>query len=173
MKKQLLASAALCASLFCGVGRAATVPFPGVPNLRQNPHLSYGGFFRKHQPVKILFAVGQPGPQLKESLINSALVIRYLKSKGYRYKVHIVFYSKAVLVTDEYNQKYAAWAPLLRALHRQGVTFTVCHNAMELFHVKSPDVYSFMHVIPAGILSIVQYEMEGYSPVFNPNSEAK
>ena len=47
---------------------------PNVPEIPLKPGLSYGGFFKNHQPVKILFSVGQPGPQLKESLINGALV---------------------------------------------------------------------------------------------------
>ncbi len=171
----------LVKGVLCGVilavacGSAAyageVVPFPGVPNIPQNPKLSYGGFFKHHQPVKIVFVVGQPGPQLKESLINSALVIRYLKSKGYRYKIHVVLYAKAVEVADQFNVKYSSWGPLLKALHKQGETFTVCHNAMELFHVKINDLYPFMKPIPAGILSVVQYEREGYMPIFNPNSE--
>ena len=146
---------------------------PSVPQIQLKPGLSFGGFFKNHQPVKILFAVGQPGPQTKESLINGALVIKYLRAHGYKYKIHYVFYSRAVAIADTFNQKYSSWGPLLRALHKDGVTFSVCHNAMVLFHVKSSEVYPFMKVIPAGILSIAEYEMRGYSPVFNPNTETE
>jgi intracellular sulfur oxidation DsrE/DsrF family protein len=150
---------------------ARTVSFPSIPNLPQNPRLSFGGYFRRHQPVKILFAIGQPGGQTTESLVNGALVIKYLVAKGYKYKIHYVFYSKGVLVADRFNQHYSAsWAPLLDALHRNGVTFSVCHNAMALLHVKSNEVYPYMQVIPAGILSVVEYEARGYEPIFNPNS---
>lgn len=152
---------------------AADANMPGVPPIPLKPGLSFNGFFKEHQPVKILFAVGQPGPQLKESLINGALVIKYLKAHNYKYKIHYVFYSRAVGVTDEFNQKYSNWSPLLHRLHDEGVTFSVCHNAMVLFHVKSADVYSFMKVIPAGILSITEYEVRGYSPIFNPNTETE
>ena len=172
MKKSVIA-VALLFLLSWQSSLADGVTFPNVPNIPIKPGLSYGGYFKEHQPVKILFAVGQPGPQLKESLINAALVIKYLKSKGYSYKVHFVFYSKAVWVASAFNQKYGGWAPLLSALHEQGVTFSVCHNAMVLFHVKSAEVYPYMTVIPAGILSIVEYEMKGYSPIFNANSETE
>ena len=150
---------------------AKSVSFPSIPNLPQNPHLSFGGYFKHHQPVKILFAIGQPGGQTTESLVNGALVIKYLDSKGYKYEIHYVFYSKGVLVADQFNQRYSAsWAPLLGALHRNGVTFSVCHNAMALLHVRSNDLYPYMRPIPAGILSIVEYESRGYQPIFNPNS---
>jgi uncharacterized protein len=167
------AFAVLLATLLPVCAIAGEIPFPNVPNPQQDPHLNYGGYFKKHQPVKILFSVGQPGPQLKESLINSALVIRYLKAHGYRYRIHFVLYSRAVFVADQFNQKYSVWAPLLEALHKEGVTFTVCHNAMALLHVKEADVYPFMKVIPAGILSVVEYEMKGYHPIFNPNTETE
>ncbi len=147
------------------------VSFPGVPNIPVSRELSFGGFFRHHRPVKIVFAVAQPGVQTAESLVNAALVIKYLESKGYRYKIHFVFYSNGVLVADRLSQKYSAgWAPLLEALHKKGVTFSVCHNAMVLLHVKSNELFPFMTVAPAGILSIVEYEEKGYMPIFNPNS---
>ncbi|MHB8346787.1 MAG: DsrE family protein [Acidiferrobacterales bacterium] len=172
MKKFLLF--AFSALLFVSVDSfAAKANMPGVPAIPLKPGLSFNGFFKEHQPVKILFVVGQPGPQLKESLINGALVIKYLKAHNYKYKIHYVLYSRAVAVADEFNQRYSAWAPLLRTLHDNGVTFTVCHNAMVLFHVKSADVYPFMKVIPAGILSVAEYETRGYSPIFNPNTETQ
>ena len=163
----------LCSFFVAATCHAAASGMPGVPNIPLKPGLSYGGFFKNHQPVKIVFAVGQPGPQTKESLINGALVIKYLRAHGYKYKIHYVFYSRAVAIADTFSQKYSSWAPLLRALRKEGVTFSVCHNAMVIFHVKSSDVYPFMKVIPAGILSVAEYEMRGYSPIFNPNTETE
>lgn len=146
------------------------VSFPGVPNIPLDSKISFNGFFRKHQPVKIVWGIGQPGAQTTESLWNAALVIKYLQAHHYRYKIHVVLYSKAVLLGDMFNAHFNTWGPLLRKLSKEGVTFTVCHNAMYLFHVHTKDLYPFMHPIPAGILSIVEYEMRGYSPIFNPNS---
>ena len=179
MYKNMRIFVAIVGAMFlCGCGsRSASsatvkdVSFPGIPNIPQNPHLSFGGYFKHHQPVKILFAIAQPGSQTTESLVNGALVVKYLLSKGYTYKIHYVFYSKGVLVADRFNQRYSAsWGPLLNALHKQGVTFTVCHNAMSLLHVKSNELYPYMRAIPAGILSVVEYEARGYEPIFNPNS---
>jgi len=174
-KNRIVASALFALSFLATIPAFAntgnTVNFPSVPNIPIKPGLSYGGYFKHHQPVKILFAVGQPGEQTSESLVNAALVIKYLVHKGYKYKIHFVFYSKGVLVADRLSQKYSAgWGPLLHALHERGVTFSVCHNAMVLLHVHTNEIYPFMRVIPAGILAVAEYEHRGYSPVFNPNS---
>ncbi|MCL4542698.1 MAG: DsrE family protein [Deltaproteobacteria bacterium] len=175
MVKKMLLMITISLSLLCyaPIANAANngqIPFPGVPMLRQNPKLSFGGFLKAHQPIKIVFSVGASGPQLRESLMNAALVIRYLKSKGYRYKIHFVLYGKAVLAADQFNGKYAIWTSLLRALNKHGVTYSVCHNSIEALHLKSSDIYPFMHIIPAGILSVTEYEMRGYSVIVNPNS---
>ena len=168
MRKSTIAMAALLGSL--STAAYAVTAFPGVPQIPLKKGLSFGGFFRHHQPVKLVFAVGQPGPQVTESLWNAALCITYLQHKHYRYKMHVVFYSRGDLVADMFSEKYSKWAPLLRRLHREGVTFTVCHNAMYLLHLHTQDIYPFMKVIPAGILSIAEFEMRGYMPIFNPNS---
>lgn len=144
--------------------------FPGVPNIPLDNKISFNGFFKSHQPVKIVWAIGQPGVQATESLWNAALVIKYLQAHHYKYRIHIVLYSKGVLLADVFSSHFNTWGPLLRKLHAAGVTFTVCHNAMYLFHVRTKDLYPFMHPIPAGILSVVEYEMRGYSPIYNPNS---
>lgn len=176
--KILIFAAVLAATVFgppatafaAPANKAIAWPAP-VPKIAQDPKLSFNGYFKHHQPVKIVFAIGQPGGQTNESLVNAALVINYLRSKGYRYKIHIVFYSKGVLIADRFNGKYSAsWGPELDLLSKHGVTFSVCHNAMSLFHVKSDELYPYMRPIPAGILSIAEYEGRGYLPIFNPNS---
>lgn len=155
------------------VADASTMTFPGVPNIPLAKNLSFDGFFKEHQPVKIVWGIGQPGAQTTESLWNCALVIKYLAAHNYHYKIHIVFYSKGDLVADMFSSKYSSWGPLLRTLHKDGVTFTVCHNAMYLFHIHKNDLYPFVKPIPAGILSLVEYEMRGYMPIYNPNSVSK
>lgn len=172
-----MAMACVAASVSVRTAYAAPTPenairWPApVPKIPFDSKLSFGGYFKNHQPVKLLFAIGQPGGQTRESLVNAAYVINYLRAKGYKYKIHVVFYSKGVLVADRFNGRFSAgWGPELDVLGKHGVTFSVCHNAMVLFHVKSNELYPFMHPIPAGILSIAEYEGRGYLPIFNPNS---
>ncbi len=152
---------------------AAAVPagklpaFPGVLPIPIPKNMNYGGFFKAHQPVKIVFGVSDPGAQLKESLTNAGYVIRYLMSKGYRYQIQFVLYGAAVLAADEWNQQYSGYGDLMQALHREGVQFRVCYNSMYALHVESSDVHSYMKVVPAGILQLAKKQMQGYVYISN------
>ncbi len=141
--------------------------FPGVPDIPVPPELSYEGYFDEHSPVKLVFGVSDPGAQLKESLINAAYTIRYLRPRGIPYRIQIVLYARAVLSASVFSEAYGSYAPLLDALNRHGVEFRVCNNSMEALHVQADDLYSYMKVIPAGILQIVKKQMQGYAYISN------
>ena len=142
------------------------IQFPDIPDI---PHagLSYDGFFKKHQPVKIVFGVSDPGGQMKESLTNAAYTIKYLKEKGYSYKIQVVLYGRAVLPADPFNQEYSGYSPLMEALHKQGVEFLICNNSLSSLNLQADELYPYMKVIPAGILQIVKMQMQGYAYISN------
>ena len=168
MKKHWLKRAVLTLLLSLpAVVFAADVQFPGVMTVPENPKLSFGGYFKHHQPVKIVFSASDPGKPFQESLNNAALVIRYLKARGYRYEIQFVLYGKATFVADAFSDRYSNYEPLMRALHKAGVQFRVCHNSMYALHIKQSDLYSYMKVIPAGILQLVKKQMQGYAYIRN------
>lgn len=145
-----------------------TLPdFPGITSIPIPKKLNFGGFFKTHQPVKIMFGVSDPDAQLKESLTNAALIIRYLKSRGYRYNIDIVLYGKAVQAADSFNQQFGGYAAQLDALHQQGVTFNVCYNSLESLSIESDTIYDYMEIVPAGILQIVKKQLEGFAYISN------
>ena len=144
---------------------ARAADFPGVPNVPASPY-HYGGFYKNH-PVKLVIGIDDPARQLQRSLVQTALAIRYLKGRHEAYRFHVVFYGNGVQAADRFNQQFAQWGPLIESLHRAGVTFTVCHNAMMLQKIQEKDVYPFMTLIPSGILSIAEYQMKGYAYVTN------
>lgn len=141
--------------------------FPGVLSIPIPKDIDFGGYFKAHQPVKIVFGVSDPGAQLKESLANAGYVVRYLSSKGYRYQIQIVLYGTAVLAADEWNQLYSGYGNLMQALYKQGVQFRVCYNSMHALHVQRSDVYPYMKVTPAGILQLVKKQLQGYAYISN------
>ncbi len=167
--KQLLSLIVLSFTLAAAcAARAAPLPdFPGIESVPFTPDMNFGGFFKQHQPVKIVFGVADPGNQLKESLINAAATVRYLKSKGYRYEIQFVLYGTAVLTADAWKQKYSSYDAQFQALHEQGVQFRVCHASMYSLHIASGDVYSYMKVVPAGILQLAKKQMQGYAYISN------
>ncbi len=141
--------------------------FPGIASIPIPKNMDFGGFFKTHQPVKVMFGVSDPGAQLKESLTNAALIIRYLKSRGYRYNIDIVLYGKAVQAADSFNQQFGGYAAQLDALHQQGVTFSVCYNSLESLNIDSDTVYDYMTIVPAGILQIVKKQLQGFAYISN------
>lgn len=150
------------------VAAAPTLPtFPGVLSVPVPKNLGYGGYFKNHQPVKIVFGVSDPTGQMRESLTNASLIIRYLKDRGYTYRIEFVLYGNAVLAADMWNQKYSGYSDLLKALHKQGVVFRVCHNSMYSLKIQPGDVYSYMKITPAGILELVKKQMQGYAYISN------
>jgi len=115
----------------------------------------------------VVFGVNDPTGQMRESLTNASLIIRYLKDRGYRYRIEFVLYGKAVLAADRWNQKYGGYNDLMEALHQQGVAFSVCYNSIYSFKIKRGDVRGYMKIIPAGILELAKKQMQGYTYISN------
>jgi len=99
--------------------------------------MSYEGFFKAHNPVKVVFGVSDPGARLKESLINAAYTIKYLKPREIPYHIQIVLYGKAVL------------------------------SATHALKVSADDLYPDMEVVPTGILQLIKMQMQGYTYISN------
>jgi len=141
--------------------------FPNIPNVPVPPGADYGGYFKTHQPVHIVFGVSDPDAALKETLTNAAYTIRYLAPRHIQYQIQIVLYSDAVRAADEFSNRYAGYGSLMQALHAHGVQFRVCNNSMHAVGVPADELYGFMKVVPAGILQIVKMQMQGYTYISN------
>jgi len=148
-------------------GPRAVPEFPGVASVPPQSGLNFGGYFKHHQPVKVVFGVSDPGAQLKESLINAALMIQYLRAHHYKYQIQMVLYGKAVFAVDQWKMRYSVYKDLMEKLHAEGVQFRVCYNSLYQLHVSRGDVYPYVKVIPAGLLQIVKKQMQGYSYISN------
>jgi intracellular sulfur oxidation DsrE/DsrF family protein len=146
---------------------AGTPEFPNVPDIPVPAGQDYGGYFKTHQPVRIVFGVSDPGGALKESLTNAAYTIKFLAPRKIKYQIQIVLYGRAVLVASEFSDIYAGYGPLMKALSDQGVEFRVCHNSMVSIGVADDDLYPYMKIIPAGILQITKKQMQGYAYISN------
>lgn len=50
----------------------------------------------------------------------------------------------------------------LKKLNAKGFKFVACNNALKAFNMKKEDINSFVDIVPAGVLELVE-KMEGYS----------
>lgn len=51
----------------------------------------------------------------------------------------------------------------MRELHRQGVTFVACRNALRMQNIPEESLAPFVTVVPAGITEIVRKQAAGYA----------
>ncbi|EKQ52829.1 MULTISPECIES: DsrE family protein [unclassified Clostridium] len=51
----------------------------------------------------------------------------------------------------------------LKELNAKGIKFVACNNALKAFELKKEDINSFIDIVPAGVLELVEKQMEGYS----------
>ncbi len=51
----------------------------------------------------------------------------------------------------------------LEELHKKGVKFYVCNNALNAHRIDREDVFKFCEVVPAGITKLVELQQAGYA----------
>lgn len=165
--KLLVIIIAISAKVYAEKPASQIIEFPNAPEIPVPKGMGYDGFFQAHQPVKLVFGVSDPKAQLKESLVNAAYTIKYLKPRGIPYKIQIVLYGKAVLAASAFSDVYSGYSETFKALQKAGVEFTICNNSLHSLQVDAEDLYPYMKVIPAGILQLVKKQMQGYAYISN------
>lgn len=51
----------------------------------------------------------------------------------------------------------------LEELHKQGVKFYVCNNALNAHNINKEDIFEFCEVVPAGVTKLIELQNEGYA----------
>ncbi|MHB1664987.1 MAG: DsrE family protein [bacterium] len=122
---------------------------------------NYGGFYKNYnKPVKIVVGVNMPGQQFGISMLNVKHAIKYLKSKGKKYSIQVVFYGPIVkLLIPKHKMCYN----MINMLRSEGVIFRVSKNALMLNHVNFKNIPRFIKIIPGGTLQIFKKINEGYT----------
>mgnify|MGYP001041987941 CR=1 FL=1 len=169
MRNVLLALALLASSAAAQEPLGPPVEFPNIPDITVPAGVDFDGHFTKDKPVRIVFGVADPGRQMRESLTNAAYSIMYLKPRGVPYEIELVLYARAVLAANQFSEEFSGYIPLMEALHKEGVQFRVCNNAMGSLAVAPGDVHPFMKITPAGILEITKRQMQGFHYISNPD----
>lgn len=74
--------------------------------------------------------------------------------------VEVVANSEAV---TGYVLSQSPFAPAMRQLSAQGVTFIACNNALKALGIDPGHLAPFVNVVPAGVLELVERQTEGYA----------
>jgi uncharacterized protein len=75
--------------------------------------------------------------------------------------VHMVANGKAVNLFRK--DRAAKYASDMDELHKQGVRFKACRNAMAKNNVEKSDLLEICEVVPAGILEVIKLQQEGFA----------
>ncbi len=135
--------------------------FSSIPAFAKH-NSSYDGFYKNYnKPVKMVIGVNMPGQQFGISMLNVKHAIKYLKSKGKKYLIQVVFYGPIVkLLIPSHNRMYNN---IINKLRSEGVSFRVSKNALMLNGVNSKNIPSFIKIIPGGTLQVFKKINEGYT----------
>lgn len=52
---------------------------------------------------------------------------------------------------------------LMEKLHHKGVKFVACNNALKANEINVEQLFDFIHIVPAGVLELVEKQSEGYA----------
>ena len=54
-------------------------------------------------------------------------------------------------------------ARMMENLAKSNITFAACNNSMRGMKIKVEDLFSFVKVVPVGVLELIQKQNEGYA----------
>lgn len=52
---------------------------------------------------------------------------------------------------------------VMQALSGNGVRFVACNNALKGFGIIEEQLAQFVHIVPAGVVELIEKQMEGYA----------
>ncbi len=76
-------------------------------------------------------------------------------------RVCLVANGKAVKLL--HKDKIKEHAAAMEELHKQGVRFMACRNAMAMHKIEKSDLFHLCEVVPAGILELIDLQTRGYA----------
>lgn len=79
------------------------------------------------------------------------------------FDIEVLANSEAVKVYVSNNDTEINIRNTMKTLSDREVKFVACNNALKAFDLKKEDLNTFVHIVPVGILELVNKQMDGYS----------
>ena len=76
-------------------------------------------------------------------------------------KVHVVANGEAVKLFKK--DKIGPYAKDIEELHKLGVVFSTCWNAMAKHNIQKSDLFQACEIVPAGITELIDLQAKGYA----------
>ena len=114
---------------------------------------------RRYPNMKVIFHIDE----LKKwelTIGNVKNMLLYGKENHEAYTIEIVANAEAVEYLCHRNDEFQA---VMEKLSEDGVSITACHHALMSRGISNGELYSFVEVVPAGVVELAKKQQEGYS----------
>lgn len=92
---------------------------------------------------------------------NLTNMLENYRKNGVEYQIEVVANGEAVL---GYTENAAAnLKEKMEPIAAEGIVFAACNNAMNSHGIKREDLFSFVTVVPAGVVELADRQADGYA----------
>lgn len=109
--------------------------------------------------MKVIFHVDELG-KWETAIGNVKNMLVYGKENHEAITIEILANSDAVECLSHRNDEYQA---VMEKLSEDGVSICACHNALMKKGISNGELYSFVEVVPAGVVELTIRQSEGYA----------
>lgn len=108
-------------------------------------------------PYKVVFDITSANPANQKQVVHEVALIKKLNPNA---QLEVVIYGHAL---DMVKKDKSAFTEEIKKLAKQeGISFNVCHIAMDRQHLKKSDLVEGVGVVPDGIYEIISKQKEGW-----------
>ena len=139
-------------------GPSSYVSYPAYYNTHGLPLPKYF----KHKVFKMVIEVDYANPKRWGlAIANIKNVMAAFGDNSFKYKIELVAFGPGLrFLMKKFDKKNG---PTLQSLVTYGLQLRACHNTMMKAHITKKALFSFVKVVPAGVIEIARREMQGYA----------
>ncbi|MCL5673474.1 MAG: DsrE family protein [Deltaproteobacteria bacterium] len=139
-------------------GQSSYSSYPAYYNTHPLPLPKYF----KHRVMKMVIEVDYAKPaRWGLAIANIKNVMAAFGDNSFKYKIELVAFGPGLrMLMKKFDKKNE---PVLQSLVSYGLQLRACHNTMLKAHLTKKALFSFVKVVPAGVIEIARKEMQGYT----------
>ena len=118
---------------------------------------SFLNSYAQNPDYKVVFDITSSEPACQQQVIREAGLIRQGNPDA---QVEVVLYGKSLDLIRKDKSEYAD--DIKKLISQKGVSFKVCHIAMEHHHIDPSQLIAGVDVVPDGIYEIIKKQKAGW-----------
>ncbi len=119
--------------------------------------ISFVNSHAQNSDYKVVFDITSSDPGCQKQVIHEASLIKQGNPDA---QVEVVLYGQSLDLACKGKSKYED--DIQKLINQKGVSFNVCHIAMEHHHLDPSQLIAGVGVVPDGIYEIIKKQREGW-----------